>query len=98
MKTIYMDHAATTAMSKTALEEMLPYFAEEYGNPSAVYSYGQTGKNAIEKCRERIAKCIGAFKTEIYFTSGGTESDNWAIRSACRLRKNKGKHIISTEI
>ena len=62
-----MDHAATTAMSKTALEEMLPYFAEEYGNPSAVYSYGQTGKNAIEKCRERIAKCIGAFKTEIYF-------------------------------
>ena len=53
-----MDHAATTAMSKTALEEMLPYFAEEYGNPSAVYSYGQTGKNAIEKCRERIAKCI----------------------------------------
>ena len=98
MKTIYMDHAATTAMSKTALEEMLPYFAEEYGNPSAVYSYGQKGKNAIEKCRERIAKCIGAFKTEIYFTSGGTESDNWAIRSACRLRKNKGKHIISTEI
>ena len=98
MKTIYMDHAATTAMSKTALEEMLPYFAEEYGNPSAVYSYGQTGKNAIEKCRERIAKCIGAFKTEIYITSGGTESDNWAIRSACRLRKNKGKHIISTEI
>lgn len=98
MKTIYMDHAATTAMSKTALEEMLPYFAEEYGNPSAVYSYGQTGKNAIEKCRERIEKCIGAFKTEIYFTSGGTESDNWAIRSACRLRKNKGKHIISTEI
>ena len=98
MKTIYMDHAATTAMSKTALEEMLPYFAEEYGNPSAVYSYGQTGKNAIEKCRERIARCIGAFKTEIYFTSGGTESDNWAIRSACRLRKNKGKHIISTEI
>ena len=98
MKTIYMDHAATTAMSKTALEEMLPYFAEEYGNPSAVYSYGQTGKNAIEKCRERIPKCIGAFKTEIYFTSGGTESDNWAIRSACRLRKNKGKHIISTEI
>lgn len=98
MKTIYMDHAATTAMSKKALEEMLPYFTEEYGNPSAVYSYGQTGKNTVEKCRERIAKCIGAFKTEIYFTSGGTESDNWAIRGACRLRKNKGKHIISTEI
>lgn len=98
MKTIYMDHAATTAVSKSALEEMLPYFSEEYGTPSAVYSYGQTGKNAVEKCRERIAKCIGAFRTEIYFTSCGTESDNWAIRGACRLKKEKGKHIISTQI
>lgn len=93
-----MDHAATTAVSKGALEEMLPYFSIEYGNPSAVYSYGQTGKNAVESCRERIAKCLGAFRTEIYFTSGGTESDNWAIRSACRLKRNKGKHIISTLI
>ncbi len=98
MRRIYMDHAATTAVSKGALEEMLPYFAEEYGNPSAVYSYGQTGKNAVEKCRDRVAKCIGAFKTEIYFTSCGTESDNWAIRGAVRLRRDKGKHIISTEI
>ncbi|MDO4519661.1 MAG: cysteine desulfurase family protein [Eubacteriales bacterium] len=98
MKPIYMDHAATTAVSEGALQEMLPYFSEEYGNPSAVYSYGQTGKNIVEKCRERVAKCIGAFKTEIYFTSCGTESDNWAIRSACRLRKDKGKHIISSEI
>ncbi len=98
MKPIYMDHAATTAVSEGALAEMLPYFTQEYGNPSAVYSYGQTGKNAVEKCRDLVAKCIGAFKTEIYFTSCGTESDNWAIRSAARLRKAKGKHIISSEI
>ncbi len=98
MKTIYMDHAATTPVSKGALNEMLPYFSDEFGNPSAVYSYGQTGKNAVEKCRDRVAKCLGAFKTEIYFTSCGTESDNWAIRGAARLRRDKGKHIISTEI
>ena len=98
MRRIYMDHAATTAVSDGALQEMLPYFSTDYGNPSAVYSYGQTGKNAVEKCRERVAKCIGAFKTEIYFTSCGTESDNWAIRGAARLRRAKGKHIISTEI
>ena len=97
-KRIYMDHAATTALSKGAFEEMLPYFTEEFGNPSAIYSYGQTGKNAIEKCRERAAKALGALKTEIYFTSGGTESDNWAIRGVCRSKKAKGKHIISTMI
>lgn len=95
-KRIYLDHAATTALSKEAFAEMLPYFTEEFGNPSAVYSYGQTGKNAIEKCRERAAKALGALKTEIYFTSGGTESDNWAIRGVCRKLKGKGRHIIST--
>lgn len=97
-KRIYLDHAATTPLSKAAFEEMLPYFMEEFGNPSAIYTYGQTGKNAIEKCRERAAKAIGALKTEIYFTSGGTESDNWAIRGICRSKKAKGKHIISTMI
>lgn len=98
MKRIYMDHSATTPVSEHALKEMLPYFREEFGNPSAIYSYGQTGKNIIEKCRNRIAKCIGALPTEIYFTSGGTESDNWAIRSICDMKKEKGRHIISTEI
>ncbi len=97
-KRIYLDHAATTSLSRTAFEEMLPYFYEEFGNPSAIYSYGQTGKNAVEKCRERVAKALGALKTEIYFTSGGTESDNWAIRGVCRKQKEKGKHIISTQI
>ncbi len=98
MKQIYMDHSATTPVSEHALQEMLPYFREEFGNPSAIYSYGQVGKNTLEKCRNRFAKCIGALPTEIYFTSGGTESDNWAIRSICEMKKEKGRHIISTEI
>ena len=98
MQRIYMDHSATTALSETALNAMLPYFREDYGNPSAVYSYGQTAKNALERCRDRVAKCIGALRTEIYFTAGGTESDNWVIRSVCRARKASGRHIISTEI
>lgn len=97
-KPIYMDHAATTAVSPTALEAMLPYFMEEFGNPSAVYSYGQTGKNAVEKCRDRVAKAIGAMRSEIYFTSGGTESDNWAIHGICRFRQGKGRHIITSAI
>ncbi len=96
MEKIYMDHSATTQLSETAFEAMLPYFREEFGNPSAVYSYGQTAKNTVEKCRNRMAKCIGALPTEIYFTSGGTESDNWVIKSVCRQKKEKGKHIISS--
>lgn len=98
MQRIYMDHSATTALSETALNAMIPHFREEFGNPSAVYSYGQTAKNVLEKCRDRVAKCIGALRSEIYFTSGGTESDNWVIRSVCRGRKSAGRHIISTEI
>lgn len=93
-----MDHSATTQLSQRALDAMMPYFRDSYGNASAVYSYGQEAKNAVEKCRNRCAKCIGALPTEIYFTSGGTESDNWAIRGACELKKDKGRHIISTEI
>ncbi len=98
MKRIYMDHSATTQLSERALNAMLPYFREEYGNPSAVYSYGQTAKNALEKSRNRIAKAIGALPTELYFTSGGTESDNWVIRSVCAMKKGKGTHIISTSM
>ena len=98
MHPIYMDHAATTALSETALSAMLPYFREEYGNPSAVYSYGQAGKNAVEKCRERVAKAIGALRTEIVFTSGGTESDNWVIRGVCRMKRGKGRHVIASAI
>ena len=95
---VYMDHAATTALSEKALQAMLPYFRNEYGNPSAVYDYGQTGKNTLEKCRNRFAKCIGALPTEVFFTSGGTVSDNWVIKGVCRSKKDKGRHIITTSM
>lgn len=97
MKKIYMDHSATTAVRKAAFDAMIPYFMEEFGNPSAVYDYGQAGKNAVEKCRNRVAKALGALPTEIYFTSGGTESDNWVIRSVARGKKDKGMHMISCQ-
>ena len=98
MKPVYLDHAATTALSPAALEAMLPWFQQEFGNPSAIYSYGQTAHTALEKCRERVAKALGALRTEIVFTSGGTESDNWAIRGVCRLKRGKGRHIITSAI
>ena len=93
---VYMDHAATTPLSEKALEAMLPWFRQEFGNPSAIYSYGQTAKNVLEKCRSRVAACLGALPTEIFFTSGGTESDNWVIRGVCRSRAGKGRHIVTS--
>ncbi len=95
---IYMDHAATTPVSEKALAAMLPWFREEFGNPSAIYDYGQTSKNILESCRKRFARCIGALSSEIFFTSGGTESDNWVIRSTLKLKGAKGQHIITTAI
>ena len=97
-KTVYADNAATTALSKRAFEAMLPYLTTEYGNPSSVYSFGSNAKRAIQNSREKVASAIGALPEEIYFTSGGTESDNWAIKSASKLSQNNGKHIISTAI
>ena len=98
MDHIYMDHSATTPVSEKALEAMLPWFREEFGNPSAIYDYGQHAKNKLEDCRKCIAKCLGALPTEIFFTSGGTESDNWVIQSFCRTNAEKGKHIITSAI
>ncbi len=94
---VYADNAATTRVSKTALDAMLPYFTEIYGNPSSLHSFGQEAKEALENARERIAKHLGCQPREVYFTSGGTEADNMAIRTAAALgaRKNK-RHIIST--
>ncbi|MDR0446506.1 MAG: cysteine desulfurase [Oscillospiraceae bacterium] len=97
-KTIYVDNSATTPVSDRALSAMLPYFSESFGNPSALYGYGQEAKKAIEDSRRAVAKAIGALNTEIYFTSGGTESDNWAIHGVCELRRARGRHIVSTEI
>ena len=94
---VYADNAATTRVSKTALDAMMPYFTEVYGNPSSLHSFGQEAKEALENARERIAAHLGCQPREIYFTSGGTEADNMAIRTAAALGARKGKkHIIST--
>ena len=94
---VYADNAATTRMSRTAIEAMLPYFDKVFGNPSSLHSVGQEAKEALDAARETVAKCLGCEAREIYFTSGGSEADNQAIISAARFgaRKNK-KHIIST--
>ena len=89
MKDYYMDHAATTPLSKEALEAMMPYLTTEYGNASTVYTYGQRAKAAVERCRRTIAATIGAKPSEIYFTSGGTESDNWALISTCEAGREQ---------
>lgn len=93
---VYADNAATTPVIKPVLDAMIPYYSEYYGNPSSVYHIGMSGAMAIEKARREIAECIGASPAEIYFTSCGTESDNWAIKSAAHMRSKKGKHIISS--
>lgn len=96
MKDYYMDHAATTPLSKDALEAMMPYLTTDYGNASTVYTYGQRAKAAIERSRRTIAATIGAKPSEIYFTSGGTESDNWALIGAAETGKRG--HIITDMI
>ncbi len=96
-KVIYVDNAATTAMSQTAVNAMLPYLSGVYGNPSSLHTVGQIAKEALEGARERVAKCLNCEPREIYFTSGGSEADNQAIRSAAVNGARKGKkHIIST--
>lgn len=97
MKTVYVDNAATTAMSDTAINAMTPYLKEVFGNPSSLYAAGQAAKDALEKARADIAQCLNADVKEIYFTSGGSESDNQAIRSAAANGARNGKrHIITT--
>lgn len=94
---IYADNASTTKMSKTAINAMLPYFDNIYGNPSSLYAFGQEAKEALEDCRARVAACLNCEPREITFTSGGSEADNQAIISAARMGAKKGKkHIIST--
>ena len=96
-RTVYADNAATTAVSPQVLEAMLPYYKEVYGNPSSLYSVGQKAKAALEEARETVAACLGAGAGEIYFTSCGTESDNWAIKGAAHAMRKKGKdHIITS--
>jgi len=98
MNRIYMDNAATTAVDKDILEGMLPYFTEVYGNASSIHATGRDARKAIENARRQVAKAIGAEPSEIYFTAGGTESDNWAIKGAALYKRLKGNHIITSAI
>lgn len=97
-KTIYLDNAATTKTRPEVVEAMLPYFTEYYGNPSSVYEFSTPSKKAIAEARETIAKSLGAKTNEIYFTAGGSESDNWAIKATAEAYESKGKHIITSKI
>lgn len=97
-KIIYLDHAATTATRPEVVEAMLPYFTENYGNPSTVYDLGAKNKTVVTESRETIAKALGTDAANIYFTAGGSESDNWALVATAEAYKNKGNHIITSKI
>ena len=97
-KMIYLDNAATTRTDPKVVEAMLPYFTEYYGNPSSVYEFSGISKKAVTDAREILARSIGAKTQEIYFTAGGSESDNWAIKAAAEAFGKKGKHIITSKI
>ncbi len=98
MNQIYLDHSATTKLKKEVLDTILPFLTEQYGNPSTIYTLGREAKKAIDSAREQVAKAINAQPNEIYFTSSGTESDNWAIKGVAYANKQKGKHIITSNI
>ena len=98
MERIYMDNAATTAIAPEALAVMLPCFAQTYGNASSIHTSGREARQKMEEARRTIAACLGAKPNEIYFTSGGTESDNWAIKGAAFANQKKGNHIITSQI
>jgi cysteine desulfurase len=98
MKRIYMDHAATTSTDVEVVKEMEPYFSLKYGNPNSIHSFGQEARDAVEEAREKIAHLIGANPSEIVFTAGGTEADNYAIKGIAWANQKKGNHIITSKI
>jgi len=98
MNQIYLDHSATTKLKKEVLDTILPFLTEQYGNPSTIYTLGREAKKAIDNAREQVAKAINAQTNEIFFTGSGTESDNWALKGIAYANKQKGKHIITTNI
>ena len=97
-QTIYLDNAATTKTAGEVVDAMLPWFTENYGNPSSIYSLGAKSKEAVTQARETIAKSLGAQTEEIYFTAGGSEADNWALKAAAEAYGDRGKHIITSKI
>ena len=97
-KRIYFDHAATTPVDPRVLDKMLPYFTQKFGNPNSQHAFGRETVCAVDDARDEIAACIGAKPSEIYFTSGGTEADNWALRGAAYSLANKGKHLIVSAV
>jgi cysteine desulfurase len=98
MEQIYLDNAATSCMRKEALDAMMPYFLEEYANPSSIHGMSRAPRAAIQKARGQIAECLNADPKEIFFTSGGTESDNWALIGTMEMLESKGKHLIISTI
>ena len=98
MKKLYLDNAASTAITGEVLTEMMPYLTSIYGNAGALHSFGRDAKNALDTARERVAKAIGAKSSEIYFTSGATESNNWALIGLAEQYAYKGNHIITSAI
>ena len=98
MEHIYFDHAATTPVDEHVLQKMLPYFTDNFGNPNSQHWFGRRSVTAVDEARDTVASLIGAKPSEIYFTSGGTESDNWAIRGAAHARAEKGKHLIISAV
>lgn len=98
MRKVYLDYSATTPVKKEVLDAMIPYFTEEYGNPSSLYEAGAGVKQALNKSRTQVASLINADEKEIFFTSGGTEADNWAILGVANTKKSKGNHIITSRI
>ena len=98
MEHIYFDHAATTPVDERVLQKMLPYFMDNFGNPNSQHRFGRRSVTAVDEARDTVASLIGAKPSEIYFTSGGTESDNWAIRGAAHARAEKGKHLIISAV
>ncbi|MGD0057746.1 MAG: aminotransferase class V-fold PLP-dependent enzyme, partial [Methanomassiliicoccales archaeon] len=98
MAKVYFDNSATTRVDSRVLEAMLPFFTEEYGNPSSLHQFGREAYSAMQAVREKVAKAIGSRKDDIIFTSGGTESDNIAVQGFAYANRDKGNHIITSSI
>ena len=98
MEHIYLDHGATTCVDERVVKKMLPYYTQTYGNANSQHWFGREAQKAVDEARDTIASLIGAHSSELYFTSGGTEADNWAVFGIARAHKEKGKHVIMSKV